>query len=93
MPKDKLDKEKLEGVNFDYAYALYMNKNYDEANKIWETLLSSNNFYYKSASAYFLGKFYMNKNQKEKAFNYFKMVSDKASESKYANFCFNLLKK
>ncbi len=93
MPKDKLDKEHLEGVNFDYAYALYMNRNFDEANKLWETMLSSSNFYYKSASAYFLGKYYLNKNQKEKAIGYFKMVSDKPSESKYANFCNYLVKK
>ncbi len=93
MHPEKLDKEKAEAANFGLAWGYYKTKNFEEANKLWEGFLTSTNFYYKSAAAYFLGTYYQNKNQAEKANTYFKLVADKANESKYANFCANLMKK
>jgi len=81
-----------EDLNFYMAWALYKNGDKKEANTHWEPLLKSTDFYHKSAAAYFIGKSYLDTKDSAKAKQYFSMVSDSASKSKYANFCSNLLK-
>jgi hypothetical protein len=90
--KNATDKDK-EDYKFYYAWALYKNNEIDKAIELWSSLLASNNFYYKSAAAYFTGNMYLANKDIEKANKYFSMVADNASASKYAIYCKNLLSK
>ena len=89
---DSLSGEDMDDLNFYYAWALYNNSDTAGAVKKWEMLLTSENFYCKSAAAYFIGKYFLNQGDKEKAREYFLMVSDRASESKYATLCWNMVR-
>lgn len=89
LPADTAD---AEAYHFYYAWDLYKTKQYDVANLHWQQLIQSKNFYYKSAACYFLGKFYKEAGDKKKAKYYLEMVSNRASDSKYANFSAAMLK-
>ena len=86
-------KKNLDNYHFLYAWALQDSNKNIEASKKWKLLLNSSDFYIKSAACYFYGKFLFNKGQKEKAFEIFKKVSGKGSDSKYATYCWNYLKR
>jgi len=88
-----LDINNFDNYNFLYAWALQDSSKFVEAGKKWKLLLNSKDFYIKSAACYFYGKFLFNKGQKEKAFRIFKKVSEKGSDSKYATYCWNYLKR
>jgi len=90
---DKLSDSEKQDIYFYLAWAYYKNGNLTEANQNWDKLINSDNFLYKSAACYFIGKYYLDNKNREKANEYFSLVSDKASESKYATYCWNLLKK
>jgi hypothetical protein len=52
----------------------------------------ADNFNYKSATCYFIGKYYLDDmKNKNMAKSYFERVSARASESKYVNFCRNMV--
>jgi tetratricopeptide (TPR) repeat protein len=74
------------------AYANHKSGNEENAIKLWKSLLESKEFYYESAAAYFIGRYYENMNEIEKAKEYYHMVSSRANDSKYATYCWNRLK-
>lgn len=86
---DKFDKEK---VAFYHGWALWDLGKKKESIYQWSQLFKSDNFYYKSAAAYFTGKYCLDNGETKKAKEYFGMVSSDASKSKYATYCWNLLK-
>jgi tetratricopeptide (TPR) repeat protein len=88
----KMNSKESEDYLFYFAWAAYKSGNYEKSVKYWEKLIDSEEFYYQSAAAYFIGKFYLDKGDKKKAMGYFAKVSEKATESKYATYCWNLLK-
>ncbi|MDH4128581.1 MAG: hypothetical protein OEV44_07515 [Spirochaetota bacterium] len=88
----KMNKIQREGFYFYYAWSLQQLNMKIDANYRWKKLLTSKNFFKKSAAAYFLGKNLLEEGKKKEAINLFKMISQKPSESKYATYCWNLLK-
>jgi len=84
--------EEREKLNFYYAWVLYSTGRIDEANSRWKQLLESEDFYRKSAASYFLGNYHYQRKERKQAGEYFKLVKDQASKSKYANFSNNLYK-
>lgn len=88
----KLSDKENEDYYFYFAWATYKAGNYEKALQYWEKLIDSEEIYYQSAAAYFIGKFYLDKGDKKKAIEYFTKVSERATESKYATYCWNLLK-
>jgi tetratricopeptide (TPR) repeat protein len=88
----KMSSDEQETVHFHYAWALQDSGKGRDADQTWKGLLTSKNFYVRSAAAYFLGKNALEQGKKKDAVAYFKMVSDKASKSKYATLCWNKLK-
>gem|GEM_PF-1329908 len=96
---DEIEKKGLYGnsdekeeFNFYYAWSLYKAGRADASLKRWKALLDSKDFYRKSAAAYFSGKYYEEKGDIEQALHYYGLVSDKASESKYATYSWNRVK-
>ncbi len=82
--------EEIEKLNFSYAWALYRSGQLEAANERWKTLLDSQDFYRKSAAAYFLGNYYFRKKDYQHAIAYFRRVEPDAAKSKYATYCDNL---
>ncbi len=83
----------IEAVAFYHGWVLWKLNDRGSSIALFGKLLDSDDFYYKSAAAYFTGKYYFDMGNRDKAKEYFKLVSDKASESKYATLCWNLLKR
>lgn len=82
--------EEREKLDFSHAWALYRAGQTDAANERWKTLLDSQDFYRKSAAAYFLGSYYYKKKDYKQAIAYFRRVEADAAKSKYATYCDNL---
>jgi len=80
-------------LHFYYAWALYSAGHSEEARQHWKSLLTADNFYYKSAACYFLGNYHYQRKELKQAANYFKQVKDGASKSKYANFASNIYRR
>lgn len=80
-----------EDVAFYYGWTLWCLKEKTQSLKEWAQLLNSDDFYYKSAAAYFSGEYYLEKQDKSRARKFFELVSDKANQSKYATYCWNSL--
>lgn len=87
MDLTKATAEELENYYFYYAWAKYKGGDAKGALPLWEQGLKSTDFYIKSAAAYFMGKYHYDAGDKKKAKEYFNLVADKPSESKFANFC------
>lgn len=85
----KLKPDEKQQLNFYYAWALEDSGRREDAARIWQDFLNSKNFYEKSVAAYFLGKKSLDRGDKQEALKYFRLVSDKASDSKYATMCWN----
>lgn len=83
--------QQQEDVNFYYAWVLYKSDEIDKAFPLWKSLLKSEDFFRKSAGAYFAGKYLKEKGKDKEAMEMFKTVSDRASESKYATWCWNFV--
>ena len=83
--------DETEKLNFYYAWSLYKNGQKEKSIQKWENLLNSDDFYKKSAAAYFIGNHYQELGNKTEALKYYKLVSDRASDSKYATYCWNRL--
>lgn len=83
--------EEIESLAFYHGWVLWELNNKKESIEKWTKLINSKNFQYQSASAYFLGKFYYDLNNNIKAKSYFKIVSERASESKFATLSWNYL--
>ncbi|MES0327810.1 MAG: tetratricopeptide repeat protein [Gammaproteobacteria bacterium] len=83
--QDRIDK-----LNFYYAWALYSTDHIEDANQRWKQLLNAENFYYKSAACYFLGNYHYKRDEFKKSKSYFSQVKDDASKSKYANYASNM---
>ncbi len=81
-----------EKVAFYYGWVLWNLGRKEESISRFGRLLASEDFYFKSAAAYFIGRHFLDSGQTDKAKEYFRMVSDGASKSKYATYCWNLLK-
>jgi len=83
-----IGQKELDQLHFFNAWACYKSKDQKTALNNWIPLLKSEDFYCQSAACYFIGKYYLeDKKDKILADSYFKRVSGRASESKYANFC------
>jgi len=87
----KLDTKEIESARFTYAWTLYDNGQAQESDKHWQVLLDSEEFYFKSAAAYFHGKHILSEGDPKEAYKTFKLVSARASESKYATLCWNAI--
>jgi tetratricopeptide (TPR) repeat protein len=87
-----LDITEKDLYNFYYAFALNEANQMEKSMLYWIPLLESKDFYFKSAAAYFIGKYHEENNNIQKAQEYFSLVSDKTSDSKYATFCWNKVK-
>ena len=87
------DKTAIEKLSYYYGWVLWKLDDKESSIVMFSKLLASDNFKYKSAAAYFTGKHYYDLGNHIKANEYFKLVSDRASESKYATLCWNLLRK
>jgi len=81
-----------EKVAFFHGWVLWKLGERQSSVAVFSRLLKSQDFYYKSAAAYFVGKHYYDLGDRAKANSYFTLVSDKAAESKYATLCWNLLR-
>lgn len=90
---DTITKLEKETLLFCSAWAYYKTGDLTKANERWLQLLNSDDFYKKSAAAYFLGKYYTDKKDTQKAQEYFSLVSGDADKSKYAAYCKNMLEK
>ena len=86
-----LDADDRENFLFYYAWALWQNGQKDAARKKWEQLLSSDDFYKKSAAHWFVGKYWFDRGQKEKGREYFAKMAANPSASKYATMCWNYM--
>jgi len=80
----------MDNLYFNKAWSLYQLGRENQANNLWKKLLDSDNYYQKSAAAYFLGNYHYKRKEYSQAKAYFARVKDGASKSKYANFCSNL---
>ena len=83
------DHEDVEHVAYYHGWALWKSGQRDKSLKKWKKLADSGNFRYKSASAYFYGKYYYDLDDKQKAMEYFRLVQSEASKSKYATMAWN----
>lgn len=91
---EKDDSEvKPKDIEIYVAWAYHKTKQKSSALIWWEKNLSSKFLYQKSAGAYFLGINEIDNGNIDKALEYFRLVSDQASESKYATYCWNLVNK
>lgn len=81
-----------ESVAFYYAWTLWKLGRKEESISRWRFLLDSEQFFRKSAAAYFIGRYFLDKGEITTANGYFERVSDRANKSKYAMYCKNLLK-
>ncbi len=89
---DTITKSEKEDLLFYSAWACYKADKQEEANKKWEQLLNSDNFFHKSAAAYFLGMYYYRKDKNStKANDYFRLVADDSDKSKYAGWSKEML--
>jgi tetratricopeptide (TPR) repeat protein len=82
----------LEEMTFYYAWALQNTGNIKMSTQRWEKLLTSDDFYKKSAAAYFYGKNIMAEGKDKEALRIFRLVAESANESKYATYCWNMVK-
>jgi tetratricopeptide (TPR) repeat protein len=87
--KELYGDEEKEKFHFYYAWSLYSAGRAEKSLKIWKTLLESDDFYVKSAAAYFSGKYYEEKGDTEQALKHYRLVSGDASDSKYATYSWN----
>ncbi len=76
-----------------YSWSVYSFISAISAIELWKKLVSSENFYYKSAAAWFIGKFYDDAGDYPEAERYFKLVVERPSDSKYAAFCLDRMKR
>ncbi len=83
---NKIDKERY---LFYSAYANYKIGNLKISVTLWMPLLRSDDFYYKSAAAYFIGRYYEKQNELNKANEYYNIVANRSNESKYATYSWN----
>jgi tetratricopeptide (TPR) repeat protein len=80
-------------------YHLYYGLSLEELNKPaeamphWERLLTSTDFYSRSAAAYFAGKYYLSKGNQEKAKALWSDILLTANQSKFSRKCANELSK
>jgi hypothetical protein len=81
--------EEAESARLIYAWTLYDSGQQKEADQHWQMLLASEQFYIKSAAAYFHGKHLLSSGNLKEAYRIFKLVSTRASESKYATLSLN----
>jgi tetratricopeptide (TPR) repeat protein len=91
--QNKLSKSQNDSVNFYYAWSLYDSGDRTGSISYWQRLFSATDFYIKSAATYFYGRILLDSGKKEEAIKVFETVSDKASSSKYATYCWNLVNK
>jgi tetratricopeptide (TPR) repeat protein len=87
----QLSIEEAESARFIYAWTLYDSGQQKEADQHWQVLLGSEQFYIKSAAAYFHGKHLLSIGNLKEAYRVFNLVSTRASESKYAALCLNAI--
>jgi tetratricopeptide (TPR) repeat protein len=83
------DQEDLENLSFYYAWSLWKVDQRQLSIEKWQKLENSENFLYKSASAYFQGKHFYDLGDMTKAKEYFGRVQEEASKSKYATMSWN----
>lgn len=89
---DTISKSEKENFLFYSAWACYKAGKQEKANEKWEQLLNSDDFYRKSAAAYFLGKYYFGQDKHSlKAVGYCNLVAADYTKSKYAAYCKNML--
>ncbi|CAN5327561.1 hypothetical protein BH09BAC1_BH09BAC1_18310 [soil metagenome] len=74
-----------------YAWAKYSSGDAKGALSLWEPLLKSEDFFNRSAAAYFMGKYYLEVGNKAQAKEYFSLFANSPSKSKYANLSSQLL--
>jgi hypothetical protein len=86
------DRHDSEEVAFYYGWTLWNLNKKEQSLSEWSQLLQSDDIYYKSAAAYFSGKYYLDRHDGAKAKEFFGLVSDKANKSKCAAYCWNRLK-
>jgi tetratricopeptide (TPR) repeat protein len=72
---------------FHLAYVQYMSGDKKGSVENWKLLLNSGNFFRQSAACYFLGEIYKSQGKAKEAKELFEKVADRASDSKFANFC------
>ena len=80
----KMKQKQRSEMAMTYAWALQAGDKYEEADKEWKALADDKDFYVQSAAYYFLGKNAQKKDYKI-AEKYFKKISSRAADSKYAN--------
>lgn len=83
--------EDRENFLFYGAWAFHQNGNREKADKMWQQLMSSEDFYKKSAAHWFVGKKLFDEGKKIEAREVFQKMAGKASESKFATFCWNYM--
>ena len=86
-----LDADDREQFLFYYAWSLHKNGQQEESVKKWGQLLSSEDFYKKSAAHWFIGKYYFDRGDKSKGREYFAKMAGDPSASKYATMCWNYM--
>ena len=86
-----LDTDDREQYLFYYAWSLHQNGQKEESVKKWEALLTSTDFYKKSAAHWFIGKFFFDKGEKARGREYFAKMASDPSASKYATMCWNYI--
>ena len=83
------DQDDIENVSYYYAWSLWKSGQKEQSLEKWKKLEESENFQYKSASAYFQGKYHYDMDDKVKAKKYFGRVQEQANKSKYATMAWN----
>lgn len=86
-----LSTQQREAFNFYHAWALYKNDEFENAITEWEPLENSENFFFQSASIYFLARFELYEGNPRTAKEYFERIAPRAGESKYAMYAKNIL--
>ena len=84
IPGDKLD-----DYHAVFGWTLFDQGKVEAAHKHFEALLGSEEFHFKSMGAFFVGKYYEDKDDPEKALSYYELVSEEASQGKYATLAWN----
>lgn len=86
-----LSQREMEDIYLYRGWSLYETNQLEKANEDWFKLLGSDQFYYQSAAAWFLGSYCLQMGNKTEASEYFNLVAGNSSRSKYATMCWNAL--
>lgn len=84
--------EIVDEYQFQYAWTLQNCQDPAGANRRWIKLFNAQDFFQKSAAVYFYGKNLWKAGNVAEAVKFFKMLSNRAAESKYAYYCQRMLR-